>query len=132
MAAAVGINVALFHYLQMGLVSLTTVAAFESVGAILSVAMLIVPGATAYLLTENLKRMLALSVSFGVASSVGGYAVAYLIDCSIAGAMASVSGVLFLLALLFSPSQGVITKRWLSAVWAGGTKCGTMKAEQLS
>jgi len=120
MAAAVGINVALFHYLLMGLVSLTTVAAFESVGAILSVAMLIVPGATAYLLTENLKRMLALSVLFGVASSVGGYAVAYLIDCSIAGAMAGVSGVLFLLAMLFSPSQGVITKRWLQRIGPEG------------
>ena len=111
MAAALGINVALFHYLQMGLVSVTTVAAFESVGAILSVAMLIVPGATAYLLTEDLRKLLALSVFFGAASSVGGYAVAYLIDCSIAGAMAGVSGVYFLLAFLFSPSQGVLTKR---------------------
>lgn len=112
MAAAIGINVALFHYLLMGLVSLTTVAAFESVGAILSVAMLIVPGATAYLLTHDMRKMLALSVLFGVASSIGGYAVATWIDCSIAGAMAGVSGLYFVAAVLFSPSQGVITRLW--------------------
>jgi len=112
MAAALGINVALFHYMLMGLVSLTTVAAFESVGAILSVAMLIVPGATAYLLTENLAKMLGISVLIGVASSAGGYVVATLLDCSIAGAMAGVAGAFFAAAFLFSPSQGVVTRRW--------------------
>lgn len=110
MATALGLNLLFFHYVLMGLVSLTTVAAFESVGAVLAVAMLIVPGATAYLLTDNLKLMLLLSVGAGVLSAVSGYALAVWLDSSIAGAMASMSGVLFLLTLLFSPSHGVVAR----------------------
>ena len=114
MAAALGINVVAFHYVLMGLVSLTTVAAFESVGAILAVAMLIVPGATAYLLTDNLKWMLSLSVVAGVLSACLGYALAAWVDGSISGAMASVSGLLFALALVFSPSHGILARIWAS------------------
>ena len=108
MAAALGINVTLWHYLLMGFVSFTTVGAFESVGAILVVAMLIVPPNTAYLLTDRLSRMLIFSVIIGILSAIGGYWLAWLIDGSIAGAIASVSGALFLLAALFSPTHGVI------------------------
>ncbi len=108
MAAALGINVTLWHYLLMGFVSFTTVGAFESVGAILVVAMLIVPPNTAYLLTDRLSRMLIFSVIIGILSAIGGYWLAWLIDGSIAGAIASVSGMLFLLAALFSPTHGVI------------------------
>ncbi|MBW5445753.1 iron chelate uptake ABC transporter family permease subunit [Cohnella sp. CFH 77786] len=111
MAAAVGIPVALFHYLLMGLVSVTTVASFESVGAILVVGMLVVPPATAYLLTEKLGRMIAYSVAIGCASSVLGYGLASLLDASIAGCMIAVAGGLFLVALLFSPSHGVIFRK---------------------
>lgn len=112
MAAAVGINVALVHYLLMGLVSVTTVGAFESVGAILVVAMLIVPGATAYLLTERLGAMLLLSVVQGALSSVLGYFLARWLDSSIAGAMTTVSGALFALAFLFAPKQGLVVRLW--------------------
>lgn len=111
MAAAVGIPVMGMHYLLMGLVSITTVGAFESVGAILVVAMLIVPAATAYLLTDRLSHMLALAVLVGVLSSAGGYLIAARVDCSIAGAISSVAGGLFALAFLFSPRHGVVTKR---------------------
>lgn len=86
----------------MGMVSLTTVASFESVGAILVVAMLIAPAATAYLLTERLKRMLVLSVASGVLSAVGGYYLAALLDGSVAGAMAVVAGAQFALAAVAS------------------------------
>ncbi|MGQ7278034.1 metal ABC transporter permease [Brevibacillus thermoruber] len=110
MAAAVGIPVLLFHYLLMTLVSLTTVASFESVGAILVVAMLVVPGATAYLLTDRLHVMLFISMGIGVLCSVFGYMIASWLDSSIAGAMTAVSGVLFLLAFLFSPRHGVVAK----------------------
>lgn len=113
MAASLGINVAFFHYFLMALVSLTTVAAFESVGAVLAVAMLIVPGATAYLLTERLETMLAASVAVGAASAVLGYGIASLLDASISGAMAVAAGLLFALALLFSPSKGIISKHLL-------------------
>lgn len=111
MAVAVGVPAALFHYLLMGLVSVTTVASFESVGAILVLGMLVIPPATAYLLTEKLSRMILYSVGFGVLSVLFGYAVAVWLDASITGSMVAVSGVLFVLALLLSPSHGVVWKR---------------------
>lgn len=109
LAASVGISPTRWHYLLMGFVSITTVAAFESVGAILVVAMLIVPPNTAYLLTDRLSHMLVGSVLVGIASSVGGYFLAAWIDGSTAAAIAVVSGGLFVLAALFSPRHGVIT-----------------------
>lgn len=112
MAVAIGIPVALFHYLLMGLVSVTTVASFESVGAILVVGMLVVPPATAYLLTDKLSRMILLSIVIGCLSSVLGYFMAFLLDASIAGSMISVAGVLFVIALLFSPKHGVLFRKF--------------------
>src|SRR5690606_23317465 len=113
MAAAVGIPVVLFHYLLMGLVSVATVASFESVGAILVVGMLIVPAATAYLLTERLSVMLLYSVLIGIISAVAGYYLAYWLDASIAGSMIAVCGLLFVLAFIFSPTHGILRKKWL-------------------
>lgn len=110
-AAAIGFSTALWHYILMGMVSATTVASFESVGAILVVALLIAPAATAYLLTDNFKVMLLLSCGIGVLSSVGGYYLAVVIDGSIAAAIASVGGLLFALALIFSPTHGVLIKK---------------------
>lgn len=112
LAAAIGIPVVFFHYLLMTLVSLTTVAAFESVGAILVVAMLVVPSATAYLLTDKLHCMLWNSMGVGVLCAVFGYALASWLDSSIAGAMTAVSGSLFLLAFLLSPRHGLVTRAW--------------------
>ncbi len=109
-AAALGINVTLFHYLLMSLVSITTVGAFDSVGAILVVAMLVVPGATAYLLTERLSVMLVLAGVQGVLSSLLGYLLARWTDSSIAAAMSTVSGLLFALAFLFAPGTGVVSR----------------------
>lgn len=120
LAAAIGIPVALFHYLLMGLVSMTTVASFESVGAILVVGMLIVPASTAYLLTEKLSRMILYSMIIGVLSSVLGYGAAYVLDASIAGCMISVAGFLFLLAFLFTPHNGIVWKKWRNASMAKG------------
>lgn len=109
-AAAIGISTAFWHYTLMSAVSITTVLSFESVGAILVVAFLVVPPATAYLLTESLPRMLMLTVLLGIASAIGGYYLAASIDGSIAGAMSVVAGLLFLLALLFSPAQGLFRR----------------------
>lgn len=92
---AIGISSSKWHYALMGLVSLTTVASFESVGAILVVALLIAPAASAYLITRNLKWMLALSSLFGIVSSFLGYWLSYLLDGSIAGAMVTISGAIF-------------------------------------
>ena len=110
MAVSVGISATLMHYVLMGAVSLTTVAAFESVGAILVVAMLIVPGAAAYLWSDNLVRILLIAVGFGVIAAVGGYYLAVVWDSSIAGAMVVVLGVIFLVSLLVAPRQGVVAR----------------------
>jgi len=111
LAAAVGIPVVLFHYVLMGLVSLTTVAAFESVGAILVVGMLVVPPLTAYLLTDRLGAMIGASLAVGAASALIGYYAAALLDASIAGSMITAAGALLLLAVLFSPSHGVVPRK---------------------
>ncbi|WP_425391387.1 metal ABC transporter permease [Ekhidna sp.] len=94
-ATAIGMSTSKWHYALMGLVSLTTVASFESVGAILVVALLIAPAAAAYLITNQLKTMLILSSLFGVISSFLGYWLSYVLDGSIAGAMVTVSGFIF-------------------------------------
>jgi manganese/zinc/iron transport system permease protein len=111
LAAACGIPVMLFHYMLMGMVSLTSVASFESVGAILVVGMLIIPAATAYLLTDRLSYMLLYSVLIGVVCSVLGYYTAFWLDASIAGCMVTVAGCLFVLAFIFSPSHGLLSRR---------------------
>jgi manganese/zinc/iron transport system permease protein len=111
-AITTGISVTLWHYLLMGMVSLTTVASFQAVGAILVVAFLITPPATAYLLTDDFKKMLFLSCLFGISASILGYWVAWTLNGSIAGAMAGMAGVQFMVALLFSPSQGIIIKKF--------------------
>lgn len=111
LAAVLGLPVALINGLQMGLVSLVTVAAFDSVGAILAVAMLVAPGATAYLLVDRLESMLGVSVLVGVAAAVAGYGVAMHFDLSIAGAMAGAAGLLFTLALFLAPHHGLLA-RW--------------------
>ena len=112
LAAALGVRVSLFHYLLMGATSITTVTAFESVGAILVVAMLVGPAATAYLLTDRLSRMLVLAVALGAVASALGYVLARALDCSIAGAMSVVIGAMFVLAMLFSPTHGVVVRAW--------------------
>lgn len=108
LAAAVGFSPVLIHYLLMGAVSMTVVGAFDAVGPILVVAFLIAPAAAAYLLTESLSRMMALAVAIGSVSAVSGYYIAYLLDVSVSGMMASMAGVLFVATLLFSPSRGLI------------------------
>jgi len=110
-ASAIGISTTLWHYLLMGAVSATTVASFESVGAILVVALLIAPAATAYLLTDNFKWMLVIACLTGILSSITGYYIAVGVDGSIAGAVASMTGVFFALALLFSPTHGILFKK---------------------
>lgn len=104
-AAALGISTVVWHYALMSMVSVTTVISFESVGAILVVALLIAPAASAYLITESLPKLLLLASAFGVASSVLGYFLAKWLDGSIAGAISSVAGVIFLAAFLYSQMQ---------------------------
>lgn len=99
-AASIGMNTTLWHYLLMGATSFTTVAAFEVVGAILVVALLVGPPATAYLLTQHLRQMLIVASWVGIATAVGGYYLAIWVNGAIAGAMATMAGGLFLVAFL--------------------------------
>lgn len=94
-AKSLGIKTGRWHYFLMGLVSLTTVVSFEVVGAILVVGFLIIPPATAQLLSDKLKQMLLYACLFGILSVVIGYFVAISLNVSITGAMVSVSGLIF-------------------------------------
>lgn len=97
-ARSLGIATVFWHLSFMGLVSLTTVLSFESVGAILIVALLVVPPATAYLLTQNLKTLLLVAALLGISAALGGYYLAQWLNGSIAGAMATVAGLQLALA----------------------------------
>jgi len=110
-AEAAGINVRAFHYLLMTLVSVSAVAAFDAVGAILAVAMLVVPSATAYLLTDRLSVMLGLAVGLGALASALGYLLSRATDTSVAAAMAVSAGGLFALAFFLAPRHGLVA-RW--------------------
>lgn len=110
LAASLGIPVLLLHYIFMGMVSLTTVASFDAVGAIMVVAMLITPAASSYLWTDRLPVMLILSPLFGVMSAFLGYFIAAWNDTSISGSMAFATGIIFLISFLFSPKHGLIMK----------------------
>lgn len=109
-AQTIGIRPALLSRLLLIAVAVTAVIAFESVGAILVVALLIVPAATAYLLTDRLWAMVALAVLVGWVSAVAGHAGAMAADASIAGAMGLVAACAFLLALLASPRHGLVAR----------------------
>jgi manganese/zinc/iron transport system permease protein len=99
-ALALGLPVIWLHYAVMTLVSLTTVAAFDLVGSILVVAMLVVPPATALLLARGLQSQLWLSALFAVAASLFGYGLAIWLDASISGAMAVCAGLIFIAVFL--------------------------------
>jgi manganese/zinc/iron transport system permease protein len=108
LAVALGLSPAIVHYGLMSMVSVTAVGAFDAVGSILVVALMIAPPATAYLLTDRLGVMLVLAAGIGVVSAIGGYWLAHWLDASIAGSMASAAGVVFGLAWLFAPGRGLV------------------------
>lgn len=108
LATVLGISPTLVHYGLMTMVSLTTVSAFESVGSILVIAFMVGPPVTAYLLTNNLKIMLLLSSLFGAISGIAGYQAAVYFDVSIAGTMAVVVGIIFLVVFIFAPKNGLL------------------------
>jgi manganese/zinc/iron transport system permease protein len=110
LAAALGFSPAVLHYGLMALVSVTAVGAFNAVGSILVVALMIAPPATAYLLVERFVPMLWLSAAIAAASAVAGYGAAYALDTSIAGAMATVTGVFFAIAFLAAPGRGLVAQ----------------------
>lgn len=114
-AASIGLPIVFMHYLFMLMISMTTVSAFDSVGAILVIAMLIGPAATAYLISRSLKQMFAYAISFGVMAAIGGYYVAKWFDTSIAGMMAVMIGIIFIVVLSSQIIRRIFIKSRLSA-----------------
>jgi len=112
MAHIIGISTAMVHYFLMTLLSMSIVAGLQSVGVILIIAMLITPPATAFLLTDKLKKLLLLSCIFGVISSVIGLYLSYHFNFASGASIVLVSVFLFCLAFLFSPKDGLVVKNF--------------------
>lgn len=110
-SAVIGISPAIIHYGLMGLVSLTAVGAYDAVGSILVVGFMVGPGLSAYLLSNDLKKMLGISVGFAIFNSIVGVTAARYFDVSLAGMIATVTGITTFLVFLFSPLKGWIKKR---------------------
>jgi len=110
LAALLGFSPVAIHYSLMAMVSITAVGAFDAVGSILVVALMIAPPATAYLLVDRFAPMIWVGATVAAGSAVFGYAVAYALDVSIAGSMAAMCGVLFTGALLLAPRRGLVAQ----------------------
>lgn len=110
-ARTVGLNTRVLHYGLLALISLVVVGALKAVGLILAIALLIGPGATAHLLTNRFDRMLALSIGTAVLSSAIGITLSFHLDSAPAPTIVVVMTLIFVLAFLFAPGQGVLTSR---------------------
>ncbi|WP_320667780.1 metal ABC transporter permease [Prochlorococcus sp. MIT 1307] len=107
-ARSIGINTGILHYLLLSVLSLAAVAGLQTVGIILVVAMLITPGATAYLLTDRFDRMTYLAIISSAISSIIGVYISYWSDIETGGSIVLVQTLIFLLAFLFAPRYGIL------------------------
>jgi manganese/zinc/iron transport system permease protein len=117
LATTLGYNARFMHYLLMTMTATTTVAAFETVGSILVIAMLIVPAATAYLLTQRFGVMIVLAVVIGAISAALGHVAAITVpvwfgfdETVTSGSMAATAGMVFAIVWLVSPRHGLISR----------------------
>ena len=109
-ARSIGLNTNFLYYVLLSLLSLTAVAGLQTVGIILVVAMLITPGATAYLLCDRFDRMMLVAMTSGVFSSVLGTYVSYHLDASTGGCIVVVQTLVFLIAMIFAPKHGILSR----------------------
>ncbi|OKH29228.1 metal ABC transporter permease [Chroogloeocystis siderophila] len=109
-AQAMGLPVNLIHFGLTAVITLTIIASMQAVGVVLVVSLLIGPGTTAYLLVKELHQMMILGAGFGIVSSVSGMYLSYYLNIPSGAAIVLVVSGLFLLALLFSPRQGILTR----------------------
>jgi manganese transport system permease protein len=110
-AHAIGLNPRVLGAALLGLLALTAVVALQAVGVVLVVAMLIIPGATAYLLTDRFSRMLVIAPALSTLAAVTGLYLSYYLDTASGGMIVLVEGSVFALVYLFSPTQGLVGKR---------------------
>ena len=108
LALALGFAPVVLQYVLMTIVSVTAVGAFNAVGSILVVALMIAPPAAAYLLTDGLGRLVVLACAIGAASALAGYWLAFALDASIAGCIAACCGAAFALAWTLAPGRGLV------------------------
>jgi manganese/iron transport system permease protein len=130
-ARAIGLNTTALHLTLLTLLAATAVAALQTVGACLVVAMLVTPGATAYQLTDRFGRMMLLATTMGVLTSfIGAYA-SYFLNGSTGGCIVVLQTALFLLALLFAPKHGIVAARLRArasvAAFAGRSRASAPK-----
>ena len=116
LALSLGINVVFWHYFLMTLVSMTTVASFDAVGAILVVALLVIPASSAYLLAKSLKAMLWIAVGYSQAAVIIGYSLAFSLDSSISASIAVSAGVLLFITIAVLQVQKTVMRRKKVAV----------------
>jgi manganese transport system permease protein len=109
-ARSIGLNTTFLYYVLLSLLSLTAVAGLQTVGIILVVAMLVTPGATAYLLSDRFDHMLLIAMATGVFSSVIGTYISYHIDGSTGGCIVVLQTLLFVVAMIFAPKHGLLAK----------------------
>jgi manganese/iron transport system permease protein len=110
-ARALGLNTTILHFVLLTLLSATAVAALQTVGACLVVAMLVTPGATAYLLTDRFGRMIAIAVTLGTVTSLIGAYASYFFDGSTGGCIVTLQSLLFVTALIWAPKHGLRAAR---------------------
>ena len=112
LAVSLGVSVSFWHYLLMTMVSLTTVASFDAVGAILVVALLVIPASSAYLVATSLKGMLWLAAAYAQVSVLLGYGVAVILDSSIAASIVVMAGVLLMVTVAIQQLQKYLTRHF--------------------
>ncbi len=109
-ARSIGLNIVFLYYVLLSLLSLTAVAGLQTVGIILVVAMLVTPGATAYLLSDHFDHMILISMASGVFSSVMGTYISYYLDASTGGCIVVLQTLLFVVAMIFAPKHGLLIR----------------------
>ncbi|MBW4666045.1 MAG: metal ABC transporter permease [Cyanomargarita calcarea GSE-NOS-MK-12-04C] len=109
-ARSIGLNTGALYYILLSLLSLTAVAGLQTVGIILVVAMLVTPGATAYLLTDRFDHMILIAIASGVFSSVMGTYISYHIDGATGGCIVVLQTLLFVVAMIFAPKHGLLAR----------------------
>ncbi|MFN7355354.1 MAG: metal ABC transporter permease [Pseudanabaena sp.] len=109
-ARSIGMNTTFLYYVLLSLLSLTAVAGLQTVGIILVVAMLITPGATAYLLSDRFENMMLIAMASGMFASVMGTYISYHIDGSTGGCIVVLQTLLFLAAMIFAPKHGMLAR----------------------
>ncbi|RDV01373.1 metal ABC transporter permease [Undibacter mobilis] len=110
-ARSIGINTTFLKGLFFTLLSACTVAALQTVGACLVIAMVVTPGATAYLLTDRFGRLIIISVALGVTTSFTGAYISYFLDGATGGVIVCLQTLLFLIAFFLAPKHGVLAAR---------------------